>query len=485
MNFKTWVTKEVPVTKLRLDPDNPRLATSVKRPTQAELIAELLRHEDVMTLVKDISKLGYFPNELLVAVKEQSSIIVIEGNRRLAALKLLLNPDLAPADEIKKVRAHADRNHHRVEKATVLIAPSRAAAVALIVARHKGESVKKWTTAMQARYLRSRADEGLSIDDIAEETGIDRPEVVSFLRYSKLYDVVRSLALPAEVQSIVSDPRTFNFTTLTRVMDYVSVQSFLGIKHDEKFGFVVTGNGDRFQQMLGRIVSDVATGDITSRTHNTGADVAAYLRTIERTYVKEKRPASKEGKDKSKPADEFVDPARLNTPAPKPRKRTTKPNAPVDFLIPKGFRVDIEDIRINELVTELKSLRLSTHKNAVAITFRSLLDMAVTKYMGDQGHLKTVIENFNKKQKQPKPSDWLPTLNQLLVYLDGAKDIPLGPEGRKALKKFTTDTTHSLTLDSLNWFTHVRYIPPTAEQLRSFWVMLTPLLELTLQDKTN
>ena len=80
----------------RLDPENPRLATSVKRPTQQELIADLLEHEEVMDLVRDIARQGYFPNELLVAIRDGPNTIVVEGNRRLAALKLLLNPELAP-----------------------------------------------------------------------------------------------------------------------------------------------------------------------------------------------------------------------------------------------------------------------------------------------------------------------------------------------------------------------------------------------------
>ena len=96
MDFSKWPTQSTKITRLRLDPENPRLATSVKRPTQQELIADLLEHEEVMDLVRDIARQGYFPNESLVAIRDGANTIVIEGNRRLAALKLLLNPSSPP-----------------------------------------------------------------------------------------------------------------------------------------------------------------------------------------------------------------------------------------------------------------------------------------------------------------------------------------------------------------------------------------------------
>jgi hypothetical protein len=148
-------------------------------------------------------------------------------------------------------------------------------------------------------------------------------------------------------------------------------------------------------------------------------------------------------------------------------------------LIPRGFRIDIDDERIRAIVDELKSIKLAQFPNAVAITFRSLLDMSVSKYMQDAGEVQVIKAKLSVKQ--PKPADWMPTLNQQLNHLLQNTTIPLGPEARKALQKFISDTNQSLTLDSLNWFTHIRYVPPTAEQMRAFWTMLTPLFELTLQ----
>jgi hypothetical protein len=106
--------------------------------------------------------------------------------------------------------------------------------------------------------------------------------------------------------------------------------------------------------------------------------------------------------------------------------------------------------------------------------------MAVTKYNQDSGELKKMLDKDKVKNPNRKP-DWLPSLGQQLTHLLDEPSVPLPPEGRKSLRKFLTDTHNSMTLDTLNWFTHVRYVPPTTEQMRGFWVMLTPLLELTLK----
>ena len=473
-DFSKWPIQTATVNRLRLDPENPRLATSVKRPTQQELIADLLEHEDVIGLVRDIARQGFFPNDLLVAIRDDSKTIVVEGNRRLAALKLLLNPELAPPSYQKRIRQYAAQSRTTIEKIQIVLAPNRNAAVPIIIARHKGEAVKAWTTVMQARFVQGRIDEGLSIDDVAEETGLERAEVVRQLRDAKLYDVIRSLPLPAAVEQTVSDPRQFPFTTLRRLIEYSSVQDLLGIETDERKGFVTSLPADRFQSFLARIVTDIATEVVTSRSHNTSAQVEQYIKEIEHGLGKARKTP-----DKKTPADEFVDPSRLQPQRVRRPKKAVRKHLPPSGLIPKGFRVDIEDARIRDIAEELKAIKIVQFPNAVAITFRSLLDMAVTKYLQDSGDLKAIKARLSSKQ--PKSADWVPTLKQQLDYILQTNTIPLAPEGRKALQKFISDTRQSLTLDSLNWFTHNRYVPPTVEQMRAFWTMLTPLLELTLQ----
>ena len=79
------------------------LKQSIKR----ALIEELIEHDDALDLAKDVADDGYSPVESLIAVVEDGKTYVLGGNRRLAALKVLLTPDSAPTLVLKKVKEAA------------------------------------------------------------------------------------------------------------------------------------------------------------------------------------------------------------------------------------------------------------------------------------------------------------------------------------------------------------------------------------------
>ena len=82
------VTK-VPVQLLALDRLNPRLFLGGDVPNELEIIARLYRSEDLSEILQSIAANGYLDIEPLVVLREQNRLIVLEGNRRLAAIRPL------------------------------------------------------------------------------------------------------------------------------------------------------------------------------------------------------------------------------------------------------------------------------------------------------------------------------------------------------------------------------------------------------------
>lgn len=82
---------------LHFDRQNPRLAEYgiLSTTTDEEILRILWDEMDVMELVQSICASGFFQHEALIVAEENNNLIVIEGNRRLAALKVILNKDLA------------------------------------------------------------------------------------------------------------------------------------------------------------------------------------------------------------------------------------------------------------------------------------------------------------------------------------------------------------------------------------------------------
>jgi hypothetical protein len=91
-----------PYGNLWLDPDNPRLAElNLKINEQDRILQWLWKNKDVSELVDSMLAGGYWPHEELFVSKESGKLVVIEGNRRLAAVRLLLEPDTRERLNIK------------------------------------------------------------------------------------------------------------------------------------------------------------------------------------------------------------------------------------------------------------------------------------------------------------------------------------------------------------------------------------------------
>ena len=80
------ITK-VPVTWLALDRRNPRLFPASDKPNEVDIIAQLYRSEDLGELLQSIAANGYLDIEPLIVLGEGQELTVLEGNRRLAAIR--------------------------------------------------------------------------------------------------------------------------------------------------------------------------------------------------------------------------------------------------------------------------------------------------------------------------------------------------------------------------------------------------------------
>jgi ParB-like chromosome segregation protein Spo0J len=125
-DFSKWNTPRVSVTKLLLDSSNPRLSEPGElAASQGDIISELVSHEKVETLAKSISANGYFPNEAPFVIKAEDYYIVVEGNRRIAACKILLNPEASPDSAKARFRKLAAApSVADLKKLRVIVAPT-------------------------------------------------------------------------------------------------------------------------------------------------------------------------------------------------------------------------------------------------------------------------------------------------------------------------------------------------------------------------
>lgn len=138
---------------LLLDPANPRLPESVPRDQQSMLdhISETTSIEELMVA---IAENDFFPGEPVIVVpydEQKGKFVVVEGNRRLTAVKLLLNPGAAtnPSSRIRDISTNAK---HRPSTLPTIKRQTRGEILPYLGFRHI-TGVKQWEPLAKARYI--------------------------------------------------------------------------------------------------------------------------------------------------------------------------------------------------------------------------------------------------------------------------------------------------------------------------------------------
>lgn len=272
-----------------LDEQNPRLPQSAGALGQRNIISELVTHDSVYELAKDISSQGFFPTEILLGVRDGDQVVVIEGNRRLAALKLLVNPELAPQTHLEKFRRLSENvTPSVIAKVQVTLAPSRDAATPILLSRHTAQQIQSWKRPMQARFYRQLLERGLTPNDLVQSYGISLGQIQDWIRADAVYRLACSLDFPSDIKSKVQNNREFPLSTLERLVESKPIRDFLQLKADPKEVLVSTSKPQAFLKAFRRIVTDVVTGTIDSRLANDAGDIADYLKNL-----KDVRPTGK------------------------------------------------------------------------------------------------------------------------------------------------------------------------------------------------
>lgn len=466
-DYSSWKRKRCKVTGLLLDAKNPRIPPARTKLAQSELIAKLVEHDDVYGLAKSIVESGYFPTDPLVAVVEDGEKVVVEGNRRLAALKVLISPEAAPEKHHKKFRALASVvSKDALDQIEVLIAPSRVDATPLILERHTRSHLQRWETAMQANFYQSLIEAGASSEDLQKWYGISHAELSDSLRMHAIYQVACSLDLDEKVREKVQNPHSFPLTNLERLIESTDGREFLRIEADANDVFTVKGRPDSFRNAFAKIVTDVATKKATSRKLNNAAGIRKYLEGIKEYQPSKNEKGSFAIKDLIKPAEEEARPE-----APSPTPRTPKQSL---SLIPTGIKCTLLSPRIRDLFKEVRKLYIDKFPNSAGVMLRVLLELCTSHRIDRNPDGKAWVEQRRTRDGQGR-AEWYPTLKNQLDWL--LKNDPLELRGLelRAFRMFAQGDPKWLNLERIDAFLHNRYVAPSPEELRRIALVLDPV----------
>lgn len=232
VSFNDAKTELLSPLEVLLDSENPRLSPDEQGSDQNDLLKTLHDRFKLLELGASIVESGYVPFDPLVGARDaDGAVVVLEGNRRIAALKLLLGPDAAPFRHRKTWSSLADRltptKRKDLDPVGVRVFQSRTDAdVSSYIGFRHVTSVLKWPALEKAAYIaRMVEDQGWTYEEVARRLGSKGAHV------EKHYIAYRFVAQAREAEIPGHENIERSFGVLLRALQAGGISEFLGIEY--------------------------------------------------------------------------------------------------------------------------------------------------------------------------------------------------------------------------------------------------------------
>ena len=452
---------ELKVDELLLDEHNPRFGSAGGQSGALEALIE--RNPDhfrnMMLSIKE-NRLDPGDNFYVIKARKRGRYTVLEGNRRLSALKVLFDPSLLsgtniPATETASLlRAASGFDGSRFPKIKCVRFKNRAEAKKWIKKRHTGimdgEGRIDWLPSEKQRF-----NDDMSILD-----------VIDFIERNAGYT-------PAEWKAVESKITRGKWSTVARLLDSTIVREHIGIL------IVVEANGRRTPHLtrspkwavsvLRRIIEDVRKGIVNSRKLNTAEDIEKYITSL----LKELQPrgrkiASKAFKDITLRTSQTPQRKSTKTIAKTVKKDRSSRNLALEespFRPPKSRKG-------KQLLNEAKIINVDELPISAAAVLRAFLELALDQYLDDNNLPKTYESKDGRKQEMGLTNKAKSVMNHI------RKEDLVSKGNMQGFESKVVNRTAESSIQSLNSILHSQYRLPVPDHVLSTWESCVPVFKV-------
>ncbi len=227
--------QDINIDKIKLDFRNPRISEfGVNQGASEEKILKILWEEmAVNELLLSIVSNGFWKYEPLILLKENAHYLVIEGNRRIAAIKLIHYRDrykipIPSSIESKITKKLLDET----ENVPSIIVSSREEAWKFIGFKHVNGPAK-WGSYAKAKYIAEiHNDYQIPLNDIADQIGDTNKTAQKLYQGLMVLEQAKKQGVYDYMEDILSD--RLYFSHLYTGIQRDGIRSFLNIKDAEE-----------------------------------------------------------------------------------------------------------------------------------------------------------------------------------------------------------------------------------------------------------
>ena len=449
---------ELSIDELLLDLENPRL---VSTSSQSEALANIVRLNlgHFLNLMASIRDDGLDPGDSLYVIRSEDGqdLVVLEGNRRLSALKVLSNSDvLAGTDLPKGTIKQLDQEAKGFERSEV--EPIRC------VRFGDREEANDW---IRRRHTGARGGEGrinwkpLEIQRFSGDyTTID---VIDFVVRNAGY----SNKEREQAQSVLGGQKS---TNLSRLLESAAGQSHLGItvRTEPSRKTPLLGVAPNWAlQVLKRIVDDILKNEVNSRRLNKATDIEKYFTNL----PPELQPGPETAAQKPQAFNDITLPGNRPKAPRKPRPKTKRAPRTRKTLAPKKHPFDTtKSTKLGMLLKEAGTLDVKKFPLSCAFVLRAVVELAVNDYMDSN--------SLPRGRKGSQRVFYLETkAEHVLKHIVCSKIF--SSSDLRAFRRNILDKRSACSIQALNGFVHSPYDLPTTDALRAGWESAIPVLTAT------
>ncbi len=343
---------------LLLDTLNPRHNPVESRREALTALLEGKGAQELLRLAEDISRFGVSPIDLALVIPDGNVYIVLEGNRRVAALKLLKNPGLAAGSKISDAIYELSKNTVNIDHLGCIVAESRDQARRWIelrhITNHQGVGVVGWSPEMQVRFSENYSGQrgkALRLTDALEEAYGDDRELLDLVHAVKAAKITT-------LGRLVSDPE---FRRATGLVIDGQVQT----------RFPATRMRDFWHRLLSDLSTHITVSDLKKKQQR--SEYLASLSDVMPDQA-ERRPARR-----LEDAGEDSETDSETKPESKQRKPPPKTQRPRPMRLFHGLQLLNVKPKVRDVLREAQRIDLGTFPNAGAVLIRVVVELVVAE----------------------------------------------------------------------------------------------------------
>ncbi len=213
--------------ELHFDFKNPRLVEFHGLANEESILNVLWKNMDINELVMSILASGFFKSEALYVVREEGKLIVIEGNRRLAAIKAILHPELIKGGGMIKYGEIPDDIREQLTNSIPVIEMSRRQDAWRYIGFKHVNGPAKWDSYAKAQYIALvHNDYGVPLEDIATQIG-DSNKITLRLYQGLMLINQADRQTDFKIDDVYSN--RLYFSHVYTAMNYESMQKYLDL----------------------------------------------------------------------------------------------------------------------------------------------------------------------------------------------------------------------------------------------------------------